>query len=111
MTQDQDNKISTPIQNLVESTQQNSSVGPLVGSVIIILVIILGGLYFLSSLISTKKAEIQTEQELEEQSETILIEETVKQSSSDDVADIETDLEATNVNTVDPKVDELLNQL
>lgn len=111
MIEDQGNKISTPIQSLVESTQQNSSVGPLIGSIIIILIIILGGLYFLGSLISIKKEEIKTEQELEKQNETILIEKTAKQSISDDVSDIETDLETTNVNTVDTKVDELLNQI
>lgn len=111
MPEEQDNKIHTPIQSLVESTQKNSSVGPLIGSIIIILIIISGGLYFLSTLVSIKKNQIQTKQETEQQNETTVIEETAKQSSSDSVADIETDLEATNINTVDPKVDELLNEL
>lgn len=111
MSEEQDNKIYTPIQSLVESTQKDSSVGPLIGSIIIIIIIISGGLYFLSSLVSIKKTEIQTKQETEQQNETIIIEETAKQSSSDSVADIETDLKATNINTVDPKVDELLNEL
>lgn len=99
--QDTDEKIRTPIQDLVSSTQQNSTVGPLVGSIIIIALIIVGGLYFFGSLIQAQKNQIEVEQTLEEQNEAREVEQTVIQSDSDDVTAIEADLQATNIDQLD----------
>lgn len=96
-----ENKINTPIQNMVESSKKDSTVGPLVGSIIIILIITVGGLYFLGTLISTKKNQIQAEQSITEQQETLKVEETAKQSESDDVKSIEADLKSTNIDNLD----------
>ena len=95
------NKINTPIQNLVESSKKDSTVGPMIGSIIVICIIIVGGLYFLGSLISNKKNEIQIEQSAEQQQEILKVEETAKQSNSDDVQSIEADLKATNIDNLD----------
>ncbi len=107
MEEQTDNKISTPIQSMVEGAQKDSTVGPLIGSIIVILIIIVGGLYFFGSLISAKKVEVQTEQVLEEQNEKMQIEQTAKQSQSDDVSSIEADLNATNVDTVDKDLSDI----
>jgi uncharacterized protein HemX len=101
------NRINTPIQNLVQSTQKDSTVGPMIGSIIVILIILVGGLYFLGALISSKKTEIQTEQVQQEQAETLEVEQTAKQSSSDDVSSIEADLKATDIDNLDKGIDDI----
>ena len=100
-------KINTPIQSMVEGAQKDGTTGPLIGSIIIILIIIIGGLYFFSSLISAKKVQVQTEQVLEEQNKTLQIEQTAKQSESDNVSSIEADLNATNIDTVDKDLSDI----
>jgi uncharacterized protein HemX len=49
------NHINTPIQNMVRDTAKDGTVGPLIGSIIIILLILGGGLYFWGSIISNQK--------------------------------------------------------
>ena len=99
-SQQDKNSYNTPIQDMVENTKKDSTVGPLIGSIIIILIIAIGGLYFWGSLILDKKKEIQTQEVMEEQqdNETELL---LKQSSSDDTASIEADLEAMTIDSVD----------
>jgi uncharacterized protein HemX len=99
--------INTPIQNMVADTQKDSTVGPMIGSIVIILIVIIGGLYFWGSLITEKKSEIQTEDALQEQSETLEVEQTAKQSASDDTSSIEADLEATNVDSLDSGIEDI----
>lgn len=99
--------INTPIQDLVKSAQKDGTVGPMIGSIIIILVILIGGLYFLSSVVSSKKEQIQKEQVLQEQNDAFQVEQAAKQSSSDDVTSIETDLKATNIDAIGTELDEI----
>ncbi len=103
----EDKKINTPIQDLVNSTQKDSTIGPLVGSIIVILIIILGGLYFFSTLISYKKEAVQTELLIEEQKQTIEIEQTAKQSESVDVNSIKSDLKSTDIDTLDAGLEQI----
>lgn len=107
MEQDKSSKINTPIQNLVEGTQKDGTVGPLVGSIIVILILLVGGLYFLETLISAQKTEIQTQEVLESQGNTLQIEETVKQSTSDEVEAIEADLRSTNIDDLDKDLNQI----
>lgn len=100
-------KISTPIQDLVNNAQKDGTVGPVIGSIIIIILIITGGLYFFGSIILNKRSEIQQRQNLEQQNITIQVEETVKQSDSDEVNSIETDLKTTNIDSIDEDLDKL----
>jgi hypothetical protein len=104
---DVQNKFNTPIQDLVESTQKNGTVGPIVGSIIVILLIIIGGLYYMGSMILSKKAQIEERKSLEEQTITIQVEETVKQSDSDDVQSIEADLGSTNIDSLDQRLSDI----
>lgn len=101
MSQEESSKIKTPIQDMVSSTQQDGTIGPMIGSIVIIFIIIVGGLYFFGSLITAKKTQVETEQALEAQNEAVQIEETAKQSKSDDVPSIEADLQATNIDDLD----------
>ncbi len=100
-------KINTPIQSMVEDAQKDGTAGPLIGSIIVILIILIGGLYFFGSLVSAKKAQVETEQALEEQNEILQVEQTAKQSKSDDVTSIEADLNATNIDTVDKDLSDI----
>ena len=97
----EEKKINTPIQDMVSRATADSTTGPMIGSIIIILIIIFGGLYFFGTLISYKKQQIQTEQNLQEQQKIIQIEETAKQSSSDDIHSIETDILSTDIDNLD----------
>lgn len=92
--------INTPIQSMVEQTKQDSKVGPLVGSIIIILIFIIGGLYFWGSIITNRKLELETQAALQKQAETAEMERVAQQSSSDETNSIEADLKATNVDSL-----------
>ncbi len=107
MLEEKSEKINTPIQDLVQGAQKDSTMGPLVGSIIIILLMIVGGLYFLETAIETRKQEIQTEQIIEEQDKVKQVEDTVKQSQSDDVVDIEADIKSTNIDDLDKELKQL----
>jgi amino acid transporter len=93
--------IHTPIQSMVKNTQKDSTVGPMIGSIIVIITIVVGGLYFLGSFILNKKTEIKAGQIQQEQADTLQVEQTAKQSASDDVKSIESDIKATNIDTID----------
>jgi hypothetical protein len=103
-TQDQ-TPINTPIQNMVDGARRDSTVGPLIGSVIIILIILVGGLYFWGSVIVDRKNEIENEVILEEQSKDAEVEAITTQSSSDDADSIEADLNATNLDSADAEIE------
>lgn len=90
-TQNNKDGVNTPIQNMLASTQKDSTMGPLIGSIIIILIVIIGGLYFLGSLVLNKKNKINS---LQEESSILEIKETVKQSTSTDLDILEADLKA-----------------
>ena len=107
MEEQTNNKISTPIQSMVENARKDSKVGPMIGSIIIIILILVGGLYFLGSLVAVKKTEIQTEQAIEEQQETASVENTAKQSQDDSVTSIETDLKSTDIDNLDKSFTEI----
>ena len=93
--------ISTPIQDMVSSATKDSTVGPLIGSIIVVLLIVLGGLYYFGSIIASKKNEIDLKKNSEEQSETLNIEKTAKQSNTDDIKSIESDLKSTDIDSID----------
>lgn len=71
-----------PEENQVSENSSGSSAGPIIGTVIILAVIVLGGLYFWG------QRGDSTEQALDEMS---------AQSQSDEVADIQADLDSTDV--------------
>lgn len=102
-------KISRPIQELVESTQKNSTVGPLIGSIIVIVLIIGGGLYFFASAIQARKTQIQKQEIIEEYRKNSQIENIAKQSNSDSINDIETDIKSINIDELDTQIKPKIN--
>jgi len=74
--------------NQQTNPEAGSSLGPIIGAIIILAVIVFGALFFWG--------ERTEDQALENQVETI-----GTQSESDEVVDIEADLEATDVESVD----------
>lgn len=81
-----------------EEKPKGSSVGPVVGAIIIIVLIVLGGLYFWGK----KLAEAPTD----EQTETL---QDVR--ASDALADIEADLNATDLDSLDNDLSEVEAEL
>ncbi len=85
--------------------ENKSSIGSIIGTIIIIALIILGGLYFWGKRIEESKniqsltEEPVTEEEI--QAERNAISET---SSSDELNSIETDLNATEINNLDSEL-------
>lgn len=100
-------QIRTPIQDMVASTQENGTTGPLVGSIIIVLIIIIGGLYYIGNVISIKKNQIKDTQMIEEQTNIKEIEETTKQSNTDDLPSIEQDIISTDIDSVGDELKEI----
>jgi hypothetical protein len=63
------NQYNTPIQNMVEGTKRDGTVGPLIGSIIIVLIILVGGLYFWGSLIVDRTNQLEVEDAARQQEE------------------------------------------
>lgn len=104
-------KVPTPIQDMIEDAQKDGTTGPLIGSIIIIVIMIIGGLYFWSSLINQKTSKIIETETTEAIQNQMLIKETVKQSDSEDIDTIEADLEATNFDVLDDIIQDIEKEL
>src|SRR3989344_3916136 len=85
---------------------EEKSVGPIVGSIIVIVIIILGGLYF-----SGAKLAKYTQTPEEILGDTTVTEELRSQSASDEVVDIEADLEASDFSDIDTDLSDIESQL
>jgi hypothetical protein len=94
-------KTSTPIQDLVDETKKDSTIGPMIGSFIVICIIIVGGLYFLGLFINQKTNSIEQNERTQEVKNEIIIKQTIKQSDSEDIETIEADLKATDLQILD----------
>ena len=73
--------------------QKEGSVGPVIGTIIILAVIVLGGLYFWGQRASDK---VMDETQLN-----AIVEDITTQNESDAVTDIEADLNATDIDSID----------
>lgn len=67
MEPNQDN-YKAPIQNMMDGAKRDGTVGPLIGSIIIVLIILVGGLYFWGSLIVDRKAQLENDARTQQQS-------------------------------------------
>jgi hypothetical protein len=83
----------------MEETKNEGSLGPIVGIILILLVIILGGLYFWGERV--KKANTLSDDAAQSMQDNQNIESITTQSSSDATADIEADLNATDIDSLD----------
>ncbi len=87
--------------------QNKSSVGSIIGTIIIIALIILGGLYFWGKQVEESKniqnltTDMTTPQQTADTSEAGMIKSSV--SSSDDLSSIDTDLQNTNTTNLSPE--------
>jgi len=85
--------------------ENKSSIGSIIGTIIIIALIILGGLYFWGKRIEESKniqsltEEPVTEEEIQAERDAI-----VETNSSDELSSIEADLNATEINNLDSEL-------
>lgn len=92
--------------------KQTKSVGAIIGIVIIIVIIIFGGLYYWGAQISNQKTQSDqqgttpTPEEIGNKPDAAL-EQLQTQNASDEVADIETDLNATDLDGLDAELKQI----
>jgi len=93
------------------SEPQKKSTGAVIGSIIVIVVIIVGGLYLWGKQISEKRAQesMTPEQILSEPDNSLNA--LQNQSKSDEVSDIEKDLNATDLNELDKELQNIDEEL
>lgn len=98
-------------QNISEEVQEKSSSGSLIGVVIIIIVLVAGGIYFWST-ISNRSNETDQLPTIQSGGETdAIVNQLNAQNTSDEVTDIEADLNTTELDNLDSELDDLLNEL
>lgn len=82
-------------QTTPQTNKKEGSVGPIIGSVIIILLIIMGGLYFWGSIIQRQNENAARQ----------------RQMRTEDLSGIEKDLNETNIDTLDSEMDSIEAEL
>ena len=99
---------TTPASSTPPINEEPKSAGPIVGSIIIIVIIIIGGLYFWGQRLTETDPTLSgpTAEEIAAEEDTELMN-LQKQSSSDAIADIESDLNATNLESLDTELDNI----
>lgn len=100
---------TSPIQEL--EAPQTKSTGAIIGSIIIIVVLIIGGLYLWGKQIVEKETQstMTPEQIL---SETDAVTDSLKnQGTSNKISDIETDLNSTDLNNLDKELENINTEL
>ena len=102
----QQNQTGTP----TGMPQEEKSVGALIGSIIVVAVIVIGGIYFWMTR-SGETPSTETSplgQTVPPDQETAAL---LNQGTSDEISDIEKDLNATNLNNLDAGMDDINAQL
>lgn len=94
-----------------EEIQERSSSGSLIGVAIIIIVLVAGGIYFWSTAVGRDRGSdqlptIQSGGEVD-----AIVNQLNSQGTSDEVADIEADLNTTGLDNLDSELSDLLNEL
>lgn len=90
---------------------KKTSVGPVIGIIIIIVILVLGGLYFWGQNLSNNadyefpEIETTTQQTTLSNDSDPQVQSLESQSSSDELSDIEADLEATNFDSMGSELD------
>jgi hypothetical protein len=105
-------EVPTIPQEATQNTQQGgtseeNAFGPLIGVAIIIIVLIAGGIYFWSTTIDQEESPtVQSTIEADK-----IVSQLNSQGTSDEIADIEADLNITDLDNLDSELDDLLNEL
>lgn len=92
---------------------EESSSGPLVGIAIIVIVLIAGGIYLWSTTFNQEEeaADQAPAVEFTNAETDAIVNQLNSQGTSDEVADIEADLNLTDLENLDSELDDLLNEL
>jgi hypothetical protein len=80
--------------------EKNTNMGPIIGGVAVALIIIFGGAYYMLNATPVEPAAMPTLQDAEA-SDDPTVQATMTQSSSDELADIQADLDSTDLSSVD----------
>ena len=95
---------SDPVPN--EILEERKSMAPVIGSIIVIAVIVIGGLYLYGEQVVKRQQAQMTPEEILAETDPQL-EALASQGSSDEVADIEGDLDNTDFSDLDAELDNL----
>jgi len=112
-TQNQNNKEKSSDEQRAEqnaSSAKNIQAGPIVGSVIVIVVLVLGGLYFLGKKVS-EEGVFAPEPEAIQNAPDKVTDALQEQGTSDEIADIEKDLDATILDELDAELKDIETEL
>jgi len=107
------NNIHQPIQSASPQPVGEKSIGPAIGIIVIIAVIVLGGLYFWGQRIDRQKmvAPVVQQSTVSSANQDAVMQtsnaDVTQAQGANDVVSIEAELNATNVNSVDPGVSEI----
>ncbi len=90
------------------TVNDSKSTGPIIGSIIIVVIIILGGLYFWGQQLTNKDLELTgpDANEIAAQEDSVL-NDLSAQGTSDELADIENDLDTTDLDGLDDELDNI----
>lgn len=99
------NPMGTVMPQTPQTPSDKKTIGPLVGVVIIILVLVLGGLYYWGQKINTEDQTVSPETITG--ADDPLLAELNQQSDADTTAAIETDLNATDLSNIDTELENI----
>jgi hypothetical protein len=84
----------------MDQNQTESSVGPIIGTIIIVTILVLGGIYYWSNRLAGTEPQLEVTQATSTTKTDPLIDRLSTQSSSDDLQSINQDLKATNLSDI-----------
>ena len=96
-----------PAAATTDSPQEKSS-GPLVGIVIIVVLFIIGGYYYWTTQVD--RGSTQTQESVISPETASIIESLQTQGTTDEISDIEDDLNSTDLENLDAELDDILNE-
>lgn len=96
----------TPAQESTQVPEESSSLGPIIGTIIIIAVIVIGGLYLYGKQVAKEEQSGLTPEEILS-AEDPALSSLKEQGTSDEVADIEADLESSELDNLDAELNSL----
>jgi uncharacterized protein HemX len=100
-----------PMQNQVPAqapVAQHGSMGPVIGAIVVIAILAVGGLYYWGAELRKTEMNMSNEQEyapVEADESAPTAQELLDVSTSDEISDIQTDLEASNFDALDAELE------
>ena len=97
----------TPNVTKEEASPEKSS-GPLVGIIIVVVLLIIGGYYYWTTQVD--RGDTQTQESAISPETASIIESLQTQGTTDEISDIEDDLNSTDLENLDAELDDILNE-